>query len=398
MVMSEFSAGPQAAGYLYQFRQALLLLLQGSEEAELKVEGLDDIDISDATTSSRLHAQVKHHVSRAADLTDASADIWKTIMVWATHLLSGRFPPNVDLALITTATAPKGSAGAYLREGRERSVDDALGILRGVAATSTNRSLAPAFAAFSALSGSQQRFLLERVKIFDGAANLVDVAEDIRAEIRYATHPEFIDLVQERLEGWWLGQIARQLLERPDSALPRLEIHLKLASIAEQFHADALPIDFASSIPDAIDAAGDKRIFVSQLREVTPNKLRIERCIIDYYRAYEQRSRWLREELLLATDLTDYENRLVDEWERYRLALEDEAAPDESDSAACLVFGRKLLGWMETEAEIPIRERVTEGYVMRGSFHMLADQARPRIWWHPFFLERLEKLTLDHAG
>jgi hypothetical protein len=397
MTSSEFSAGPQAAGYLYQARHALLLLLRGGEDAELKIEGLDDIDLTHPTTNSQLHAQLKHQVNRAANLTDASPDIWKTIRVWATHLVRGALPPHVDLSLVTTATAPDESAMSYLRDDGKRSVDDALRLLRAVPSSSTNRSLAPAFAAFNGLSDPQQRLLVDRITLFDGSANLVEIGDDIRSEIRYATHPALVNAVQERLEGWWFAQVAQHLVERPDVPIARVEVHLKLSSIAEQFHSDDLPIDFASSIPDAIDAMGDQRQFVSQVREVTSSTRRIERCIIDYYRAYEQRSRWLREELLLATDLTEYEGRLVDEWERYRLALEDDGAPDEEDSAACVVFGRKLLTWMETAAEIPIRARVTEGYVMRGSFHMLADQPRPRVWWHPLFLQKLQQLTTNSA-
>lgn len=397
MTASEFSAGPQAAGYLFQARHALLLVLRAGEDAELSIEGLDDIDLSSPTANRELHAQLKHQVQRAANLTDSSPDIWRTIRVWATYLVRGLLPAHVDLALVTTAIAPEESAMSYLRDDGKRSVDEALLLLRSVANSSTNRSLAPAFAAFNALSDDRQRLLLERITLFDGAANLVEVGDSIRAEIRYASHPAFINAVQERLEGWWFGQVAEHLVERPNIPIARVEVHLKLSSIAEQFHADDLPIDFASSIPDVIDATNDQRLFVSQVREVTSNTRRIERCIIDYYRAYEQRSRWLREELLLATDLTDYEQRLVDEWERYRLALEDEDTPDEVDSAGCVAFGRKLLTWMETAADIPIRARVTEGYVMRGSFHMLADQATPRVWWHPFFLQKIQLLTMNRA-
>jgi len=36
---------------------------------------------------------------------------------------------------------------------------------------------------------------------------------------------------------------------------------------------------------------------------------------------------------------------------------------------------------------------VTEPYVARGSFHILANMAPlPRIYWHPLFLGRLRKL------
>jgi hypothetical protein len=32
---------------------------------------------------------------------------------------------------------------------------------------------------------------------------------------------------------------------------------------------------------------------------------------------------------------------------------------------------------------------------MRGSFHMLADQDPPRVWWHPRFVERLRTLLQE---
>jgi ABC-3C protein len=46
---------------------------------------------------------------------------------------------------------------------------------------------------------------------------------------------------------------------------------------------------------------------------------------------------------------------------------------------------------------ISIRPGVTEPFVVRGSFHMLADEASPRIGWHPDFHDRLTEL-LNPSG
>ena len=45
---------------------------------------------------------------------------------------------------------------------------------------------------------------------------------------------------------------------------------------------------------------------------------------------------------------------------------------------------------VERDAHVPIRERVMEPYVMRGSYHMLAD--RELLGWHPDFIMRLRVL------
>jgi hypothetical protein len=116
------------------------------------------------------------------------------------------------------------------------------------------------------------------------------------------------------------------------------------------------------------------------------------KAILDYYRAFEQRSRWAREELLIGDELEKYEKKLVDEWERHFLAIGNESSDDEASEQELQQLGQKLYNWMEMEAVIRIRPEVTEEYVMRGSYHILADQDPPHVWWHPKFVERLGEL------
>jgi hypothetical protein len=123
----------------------------------------------------------------------------------------------------------------------------------------------------------------------------------------------------------------------------------------------------------------------------------VENAVLDYYRAFEQRSRWVREELLIDEELEGYERRLVDEWERIRLALQDEVDIPNLTEYELRHLGRKLLNWVEQVADIRIRKEVTVPYVMRGSYHILADGEPPQIWWHPQFLERLEGLLLAES-
>ena len=56
--------------------------------------------------------------------------------------------------------------------------------------------------------------------------------------------------------------------------------------------------------------------------------------------------------------------------------------------------GTTLYNWAEFETgkieSLRIRARVTEPYVLRGSFHILADSTpEPKVYWHPRFLDRL---------
>ena len=133
-----------------------------------------------------------------------------------------------------------------------------------------------------------------------------------------------------------------------------------------------------------------------QLREIGIPSTRIRNAILDYYRAFEQRSAWARENLLVSGEMEVYEDRLVDEWSRYRDVV-FEALNDESADEILLVAGRALYKWAELESgnssTLRIRERVTEPYVLRGGFHILANvRPLPRVYWHPRFVSRISEL------
>ncbi len=172
------------------------------------------------------------------------------------------------------------------------------------------------------------------------------------------------------------------------------EVSDKLSNFAEEYKADNLPITFRGKLPsDNIDIDTDPRMFVTQLREIGISANRIRSAILDYYRAFEQRSAWARESLLVLGEVEEYEDRLADEWDRYKDViferLEDDSAEDVLRQA-----GTELYNWAEFETakidSLRIRARVTEPYVLRGSFHILADSTpQPRVYWHPRFLDRL---------
>jgi hypothetical protein len=113
-----------------------------------------------------------------------------------------------------------------------------------------------------------------------------------------------------------------------------------------------------------------------QLREICISSNRIRSAILDYYRAFQQRSAWARERLLVAEEVEEYEERLVDEWNRYKDAVFEKLNEDSAQDAL-REAGVSLYTWAEFETgrieSLRIRARVTEQYVVRGSFHILAN-------------------------
>ncbi len=391
---TEFSAGPQALGYYYQVRHALYLILENREEAELSIESLDDVVFEEGGSSVEL-IQVKHHIDRKASLTDNSADLWKTIRVWSTNLNEKRILfPDILLTLVTTAKAPDGSIASLLRPDPDPNRDSKSANRRliDIATNSNNESLKQAFEAFMILSSRQREELVNSIQVLDISPNISDTANKIKEKI-LGVRREHLDGLYERLDGWWFEKVIYHLSGKSRDTITRYEVYDKIVEITEQFHPDALPIDFLDAEPPtSLDSEGANRRFVHQLSIIMVKNRRIEKAIMDYYRAFEQRSRWVREDLLIGDELEKYEKKLVDEWDRHFLALEDEFSIDGAREEELQKFGRQIYKWADVEADIRIRHQVTEKYVMRGSYHILADQDPPRVWWHPKFIERLETL------
>jgi len=166
-------------------------------------------------------------------------------------------------------------------------------------------------------------------------------------------------------------------------------VEAEASHIRAQFKDDSLPVD-DDIMRATVDASGYlDRPFVEQLNLVGVNQNRVFHAIRNYYRAFEHRSRWLREDLLYVGDLDRYEDRLIEEWDllfqQMRDELGDDAAEDAKTSAA-----QDLYKWVETGTHHLIKPAVTEPAISRGTYQMLADDLR--VGWHMEFRERLQAL------
>ena len=389
-----FSAADSALGYLYQVRIALLWALRRLKSGGdfiVSLETLDDVTFESKGGAPEELLQAKHHRNREAVLTDASEDLWKSLRVWFEGYAAQAIVIGTSLHLLTTAKANAGSVAGYLRpDGRD--VEAALKGLETTAQSSSSKANAAAYAVFLTTSGANRKKLLENVFVLDAAPTIMDLNSDLKTEVFWAVERRHHDAFLERLEGWWFRRALKQLSST--SLADRIlaaEIESQMSDLREQFKQESLPIDddlLTFDLDEATQAAHATSSFVRQLEIIAAGKRRIAAAVRDYYRAFEQRSRWLRNDLLLIGDLSQYEWRLVQEWELVFEAVKDdlgEAAAEGAKQKAA----REVLKWGES-ASLPIRPNVTEPFVARGSLHMLADEVR--LGWHPDFRDRLAAL------
>jgi len=388
---SPFSAAEQGLGYIFQARFALLKILELPESSAVFIEKEDDVElVSDSGVKSLASLKHKAHGDK---LTNLSIDFWKSVRIWLVHYLAnGRVATDSRFLLFTTATISEGSFLSLFAEGVQ-SDDDRIQAAREAAAKSKSELIGAIRDELGKLSDEEQHDFYARITIFDGSPRITDIPRLVDQHLR-TIRREARAALFERLEGWWMNLVIKVLAGERTEPIYGYEVSDKLSSLGDEYRADNLPITFRNKLPGGkIDIANDPRLFVEQLRVLDLSATRVRNAIIDYYRAFEQRSSWARESLLVSGEIEEYEDRLIDEWTRYR-EIVFENLTEGSDEGACVTAGKELYRWAEMETSmLRIRERVTEPYVIRGAFHILANAGpSPRLYWHPRFLQHLEKL------
>lgn len=388
---NSFAAGEQALGYIYQARFALLQLLQLPEETSVLMEKDDDLDFIDNKGIKTL-ASLKHK-AKGDRLTDLSTDFWKSIRIWlARYNRDGRIECTLRFFMFTTSVVSDDSFLAEFLPTKKNDPSIILSRAQKALSTTKSKMIIPIKAEFDQLNENEKIDFLSRVIIFDNSPRINDVPELIICRHMRTVRPEFRRPVYERLEGWWNDLVINLLLGIKTSEVFGYELSDKFSSITDEYKTDNLPIDFRGKKPEKeIDSQNDPRLFVTQLREIGIKPNRIQNAIYDYYRAFKQRSSWARENVLIEGEVEKYEDRLVDEWERYRDVILDDLDEDCSETVLQKA-GKEIYRWVELNTDhLRIRDRVAEPYVVRGNFHILANgRPKPLVYWHPHFLERLD--------
>jgi C-terminal domain 7 of the ABC-three component (ABC-3C) systems len=389
---TEHSAAESAVGYVYQCYLPLLLLAErASREPELTLalELLDDVQFEEHGSAKEL-IQTKHHLQSQGDLTDASVDLWRTINAWISVLEELTAEETPALTLITTGVAPGGSAASYLRDDDDRDPDRAQASLLRAAASSTNQTTARWRARFAQLSPNRRQQLVSAITVADGAIAISDIDDRLKTALFWALpSTDRADAFIEHVRGWWFG-IAVRLLRRQVRALAATDMLRAIQDIRDQFGPENLPRDPDLPDPDEVTVAGfQTRVFVRQLELIASTQEQLALAIRDYYRAFTQRSRWLRRDLVGVDEIDRFEANLVDEWRFVFTNLTAELAADAHEPEKQR-HGRRILARAAETARARIREHYDESFMTRGSLHGLADDRR--VGWHPEFEARLEAL------
>ena len=390
--MATHDAPGQMAGYLYQVLAALLLILDSENDLDkLCIEKFDDVAFID-NDNPKVMIQVKHQINARGRLTDSSADLWRSINSWCDSIQNNNLDINkTSFVILTTAVAPNESA-AYFLHGQEstRDTEKAYDLIL-TASRGTQETTKHFRNNFLQLSDEKKKQLISNIYIYDNMTQINEFRETLKRRIRWGTLPQFEDLICEQLEGWWFQKAIQFLCSDKSVFIDQKQVQSKIYDITSSYREDSLPITVDPlSFPsekDLINLGTDTQVFIEQLNLITLSEQRIKRAVRDYYHAYQQRAKWVREDLLYIDELETYETQLIDEWQRlFEISKEELLDQSDSDENAKMRAGKKLYNDVEN-LELYIRERVTQPFIMRGTYHGLSNKLQ--VGWHVDFYDRL---------
>lgn len=390
---TQYSASASLLGYIYQCRLALLETLKrlkSDPDIAVTIETLDDVVFEKDGEPTDV-IQVKHHISRKANLTDASVDLWKTMGIWVDLYKKNVTKAGSILCLMTTESAAQKSAAIHLRIER-RDIAKAEKILLQIAHTSTNDTNKKAYTKFMELTPEDRVFLLESVYILDNCPLNGDLQKHLEDALWGFCPRNQLTNFLEYLEGWWITQVVNGLSSSQPEPITGVKFDSRLELLREQFKSDSLPIhpDVKTANPD-LEPFADW-IFSKQLHLIAVSSSRITKAAKYFYMASEQRSRWVREDLLINNELENYDDTLTEEWSILFDQIQDDIA-NPANEDELISSGKKVFKWIEHKADIPIRKSCADLFITRGSYQILANQLK--VGWHPQFKDRLSSELKD---
>lgn len=383
---SEHSAVESSLGYIFQWRYALLQSIKKLNNGlsfSVSIETLDDVSY-EGDDGSLVVSQIKHHIKACKNLTNASTDLWRTLNIWLKIVQSG-IDPNITFLLITTATASENSAAYYLKPGKKRDISKSIELLERIANTSKTKKNKEAYKLFKKLNPLIKQDLFNNIIVLDESINIFDVDEKIRSQIRLNVDERYLDAYIQYIEGWWFRRVTLHLQKKDNGKILSEEIRAEIDDLREQFKRDNLPIakDILRFNADQSHLTEYQDYnFIYQLKAIEIDEQGILFAISDYYRAFTQRSKWAKSDLIDIGSLEDYERRLEEEWKR-RYGIMCRKLGKDAANKEKIVAAQGLYGWVEVGNLPLIRPKCIENFVARGSYQDLADQCR--VWWHPDF-------------
>lgn len=383
-----FSAKEPALGYYYQIIRGLVLLLDEDrmESPSLSFECLDDISIENEEETDLY--QLKLHVS-TAQLTDRSADFWKTIRVWSEGIADGTYiPERTIFTLITTASRSTDTFINKFGSNDKKDLETILTSMETISLETDNSTNEKGYNAFKSLSEDQKKKLIKNIRIADADLSIDETWDALGKRLELSAPSKFLEQFIKGVVGWWFVEAVKTLTSETNYSLSRKSVLNQINTLRDQIREDALPDDFFSeeNVSDSELKESLSETYVKQLGLVDATDREKRAAISDYQKAYGQRSRWLRDGRVTQEDYDKFDAELRYDWKSRFELMQDitENKSEDNRTQAGHEFYRDF--YVNPKHTMPSFKNKGLN-ISKGSYQMLSD--KKVVGWHPDYKEKL---------
>lgn len=397
--MSNHDASNQALGYFFQLQCALLFLMESDDDIKICVEKFDDISFhKDNDIVSQL-MQLKYH-SAEGNLTNSSVDFWRTLKVWIDEINKNpALLENTKFYIITTNSIGSNSVIEKIKNTRTNdsiNTNEIYEELKQIAtAGKTNcdekSQSYKYYSSFLYFNEKWAKSLIRSIVIIPDFYNPEEVDNQILKQLKLCTNRITENIIHQRLLGWWFDKMILCLENPNPTFISFSEIRHKISSFLLDLKEDTLPIDVTEHEIVALKAEKDVHNIIKQMELINAKEGKINIALQQYYKAYAQRSKWIKESLIYAEELDNYDQNLTNEWIFQFSEIKDNLEDDSSEIER-IEKGRELYKTIMNK-DIPIRPNLNDNTISRGSYNGLSNELK--IGWHPDFKERLNSKEVN---
>jgi len=388
MSTPDHSAGGQLAGYIYQLRRALIELLNANFGCKVELETLDDV-ITRRATGEVLSALQSKHSLEDTSYTIKSTDIWKTLRVWSHLIIAKLIEPSTTFKLMSTATVDASSSLSVLLPGKAKNSPDLLKLrneLDGVAKAAENKKLKASYTAWLNLTEAQKSQILSMATVQPAEPQLADIVSKLDEAIRrFAIRPERVALYRDRVLGWF-DTLVDERLSTGGCSITYEELLNKVLELNETI----LPLDLPSTTgndptPALEEEQAKDPLYLRQLYLLEAKEVELLTAVQMFHRGRSQRQHWLDLKLTVGMRLNGYDQDLKARWAivHARASREAAASPEKARD-----IGRTVYDTCMDYSGAGLGQRVFQ-HVSCGSYHMLANDPKLEVGWHPDFRTKL---------
>lgn len=401
--MSDSASGP-AAGYLFQFEKALLLLANLKNASDrVSIEKFDDVAVSNEDDVVLITSQAKHSISpNGTTFEDTGISLWRTLEIWILKLEDNIFDINTRFVC---STNKKIGEQSLLRKIRDKEfyevIIDIKTLLTEQEEKLKNRREKNKEAGVSIKKTIDLiKFVLSKPQQFEIIKKNISIqdSEDLKQEFFVSAHLTSDSIPEARREvtfqgmyGWITSSSKYKWLNSLDASFSKKEFDTRLAQINSNpaivnavFRKKSV---IGSITPEVIEKI-KKELFVTQIQDIKRNSdsksRKIENAVLDFLYHDIEMTHIISKGELTELDFDEFKTSCKERWQSFfdsKVTKDLEEYNEDDKNSISIVIFDSIMDNIEVKFQEGFSFTSSNRYIHNGTFLKLSNI--PEIGWHP---------------